>query len=120
MAKNLRWGRRRFPPKCMYSAVSGILFFEHGFNGKVCFVRIAKWKVAKRLSYKWENGENVILHRKGERYPVDCEMNAKRFKRHLRFIGRAMRNTYHWVAATFILNAADRPSGTAWHLPGGW
>ena len=83
MAKKLRWGHRQFPPKCMYSAVSGIPFFEHGFDGKVCFVRMAKWKVAKRQSYKWENGEKVISHRKGERYPVDCEMNAKRFKRHL-------------------------------------
>ena len=27
IAKNLRWGHRRFPPKCMYSAVSGIPFF---------------------------------------------------------------------------------------------
>ena len=47
MAKKLRWGHWRFPPKCMYIAVSGIPFFEHGFEGKVCFVRIAKWKVAK-------------------------------------------------------------------------
>ena len=120
MAKKLRWGHRLFLPKYMYSAVGGTPFFEHGFYGKVCFVRIAKWKVAKRLSSKWENREKVISYNTGKRYPVDCEINAKRFKRHLRFIGRAMRKKYHWVAATFILNAADRPSGTAWHLPGGW
>ena len=71
MAKKLRWGHRRFPPKCMYIAVSVIPFFEHGFDGKVYFVHTAKWKVAKRLSYKWENGKKVISHRKGERYPVD-------------------------------------------------
>ena len=41
MAKKLHWGHRRFPPKCMYSAVSDIPFFEHDFDGKVCFVRIA-------------------------------------------------------------------------------
>ena len=45
----------------------------------------------------------MISHRKGEQYPVDCEMNVKRFKHHLHFIGQAMQKKYHWVAATFIL-----------------
>ena len=42
-------------------------------------MRIAKWKVAKQLNYKWENREKVIPHHKGEWYPVDYKMNVKRF-----------------------------------------
>ena len=33
MAKKLRWVHRRFPPKCMYSAVSGTPFFHGIFWG---------------------------------------------------------------------------------------
>ena len=42
---------------------------------------------------------------------MDCEMNVKRFKRHLRFIGRAMRKKYHWVAETFILTLQINQAG---------
>ena len=82
----------------MISAVTGIPRPEHGFDGVIMAKRVAKMKKAKQRSWRFDKTlkKRVVLHKKGNGYPVDCKMKAKRFKRHLIEIGATMRRKYHW------------------------
>lgn len=86
MKPKQRWGHRRFPAKTMFSGVVGCPIFDKEgklvFDGLVMLRRVATWKKAERKSK---------YHARDEVYPVDCEMNARRFKGHLRSIGQALR-----------------------------
>jgi len=98
MKKKCRRAKRRHQLKVMVSACVGRPIPEHNFDGKISFRRVAYNYVAKKTSYKKdEDGKKVLSHKKGDVYPVDCEMNAKRFEEELKFIGTEMRHKLNWV-----------------------
>ena len=70
-------------------------------------------KTAKRRSCRFDKTlkKRVVSHEKGDEYPVDCEMNAKRFKRHLIKIGAAMQRKYHWSTDKVLTLQIDGAGG---------